>query len=91
MRWIGRLLGGVRDFDVLMENLQYEASSLTASEQRAFKPILQKIQTQRSVATTELLKGLQSDRYLYFTGAPGELLNFSPLQILIGYSSRPGS
>ena len=64
MGWVGRLLGGVRDFDVLLDGLLHEASSLKTSEQKAFQPILQKIQKQRSVATAELLNGLQSDRYL---------------------------
>ncbi len=64
MKWVGRLLGGVRDFDVLLDHLQHAASSLSTSEQGTFQPVLQKIQTHRSMARTELLNGLRSDRYL---------------------------
>ena len=62
--WVGRILGTVRDFDVLLQELHDEIKSLTLSEQKAFERLLDSFETQRSIARASLLDALRSDRYL---------------------------
>ncbi len=64
VRWIGSLLGRVRDCDVLLENIQLHFPELPQSNPRAFDWVLSTLKDQRSVARAHLLKGLRSDRYL---------------------------
>ena len=66
--WLGGILGTVRDFDVLLEDLHSEADSLGPSDQKAFERLLGVLENQRSVARAAMLDALRSDRYL-------ELLN----------------
>jgi len=62
--WLGQVLGAVRDYDVLLEYLHHEGSSLLLAERNIFERMLATLETQRSVARAQLLDALRSDRYL---------------------------
>lgn len=64
IRWIGSLLGQVRDTDVLLENFKHQFQDFTQTHQRAFTWILTTFDHQRSITRAHLLEGLRSDRYL---------------------------
>ena len=66
VRWIGSLLGKVRDFDVLLENFSQQFSDLPEKDRRGLTWILTTFENQRSIARAKLLEGLRSDRYLQF-------------------------
>ncbi len=66
VRWVGSLLGGVRDWDVLLEYFRREFFDFQGQEQRTLQRILDSFETQRQVARTRMLEGLGSDRYLNF-------------------------
>lgn len=56
-------LGGVRDLDVLIEAGEAYQRRLSASEARAFEPLLRTWRSRRDSARVVLLKELDSDRY----------------------------
>ncbi|WP_454062789.1 CHAD domain-containing protein [Candidatus Nitrospira salsa] len=62
--WLASTLGRVRDFDVLLEKLQRETQTLTASEQEAYTSLLNQLASQRAEAHTTMLDALRSPRYL---------------------------
>ncbi len=62
--WIGSLLGEVRDWDVLLESLEQDYSSLDLPEKQSFTPILRSFHDERSASRARLLAGLRSDRYV---------------------------
>jgi CHAD domain-containing protein len=64
MKWLASLLGEVRDWDVLLENLRKNAQDFSQNEQQAFHSVLLHFENQRSIARARLLEGLRSDRYL---------------------------
>ena len=66
--WLGRVLGIVRDFDVLLEGLRHEIATLRSQDQKIFQKLLTVLEAQRSIARAAMLDGLRSDRY-------SELLN----------------
>src|SRR5262249_31568820 len=63
LRWIGTVLGAVRDLDVLIEHYGAEAQSLDAEERLAFRSILQRLTRRRATARRELAEALDSERY----------------------------
>jgi CHAD domain-containing protein len=60
LKWIGEALGGVRDLDVLDENLRASAQDLGP----ALEPLFAHIEEQRLVARATMLNALRSDRYV---------------------------
>lgn len=64
LRWLGEILGTVRDQDVLLDRLYTEAHVLPAAERKMFERLLTTFKTQRSQARRQLLNTLRSDRYL---------------------------
>ncbi len=64
LKWIGDILGTVRDFDVLSSRLGNEAKFLSPSERVRFDHVLATLRTQGSHARNQLLLALRSDRYL---------------------------
>ncbi len=78
--WIARILGDVRDGDVLLERLRRRADELSAEEQAAAERVLTTLQQSRDDAHAQLLETLRSDRYVALldrlveaAGAPGFL------------------
>ena len=62
--WIARILGDVRDGDVLLERLRRRADELPADEQASAERVLTTLQQSRDEAHAELLETLRSDRYV---------------------------
>lgn len=62
--WLGKVLGVVRDYDVLLEHLQKEATRLYPPERRVFERLLSLLHAEREDARVLLLDALKSDRYL---------------------------
>jgi CHAD domain-containing protein len=64
LKWLGDLLGAVRDTDVLLGRLESRVESLDAADQQSGAHLLDGLRAQRDEAREELLAGLRSDRYL---------------------------
>ena len=62
--WLGRILGTVRDYDVLLEDLQHEIDNLSHDDQATLKKLLSQLDSQRETARAILLEALRSPRYL---------------------------
>ena len=63
LAWLGGVLGGVRDLDVLIAHLQSEADTLEPTERVALKPLFSRLAADRRKARTTLLRALKSARY----------------------------
>jgi CHAD domain-containing protein len=64
LRELGRVLGEVRDLDVLLARLEAEASELPDEDARHGRSLLAELRTERSCARARLLGALRSDQYL---------------------------
>lgn len=64
LRWLGRLLGPVRDLDVLRAALRAEAEGLEDAEQAALRPFFAALSRERGAAKKKMRAGLESPRYL---------------------------
>ena len=64
LKWLGEVLGAVRDLDVLLERLRAEATALGGDDEKAALRLLRTLSRQRTRARSALLNALQSDRYL---------------------------
>ena len=62
--WIARILGDVRDGDVLLERLRRRASDLSPDEQASVERVLTTLQESRDAAHAGLLETLRGDRYV---------------------------
>lgn len=62
--WIARILGEVRDGDVLLERLRRRARELSAGEQFDAEGALTTLRESRDMAHAELLETLRSERYV---------------------------
>jgi CHAD domain-containing protein len=61
---IGRVLGDVRDLDVLIERLRAEADALDERDRNAFQAAIGALTEERAAARERLLRALDSDSYL---------------------------
>jgi CHAD domain-containing protein len=64
LRWLGAVLGAVRDADVLLERLNRHASELSARDARATAALLRRLTVQRDEARLALLAALRGERYV---------------------------
>lgn len=64
LKQLGRILGEVRDLDVLLARLEAEASELPGEDARHGRSLLASMRTERSCARARLLGALRSDQYL---------------------------
>jgi CHAD domain-containing protein len=64
LKQLGRVLGEVRDLDVLLARLEAEASELPGEDARHGRSLLAAMRTERSCARARLLGALRSDQYL---------------------------
>jgi CHAD domain-containing protein len=62
LRWLGGVLGAVRDLDVLLEHLRTEVATLDADEAGG-KELLRQLEAERELRRAELLEALASERY----------------------------
>jgi len=64
LAWLGDILGSVRDYDVLLLNLQNEIPTLAVDERNILERLLARLDSQRSVARATMLERLRSHQYL---------------------------
>src|SRR6478752_3541911 len=64
LKELGRILGEVRDLDVLLARLEAEADELGGEDARRAGPLLAVLRTERSGSRSRLLGALRSDEYL---------------------------
>jgi CHAD domain-containing protein len=72
--WIGGVLGGVRDLDVELGQLDEWAAALPEADRQAIDALRQLLEEQRAAARTELLAALESRRYRAFVERFGRML-----------------
>lgn len=64
LRWLGKVLGDVRDLDVQLENLQRHGSTLPAAYRNGLQPFRQHLDALRVDRRANLLSALDSPRYI---------------------------
>lgn len=64
LAWLGRLLGPVRDLDVLLGYLYAECAAFRLSERRALQPVIDELQREKAGARDRLMQALEDERYL---------------------------
>jgi CHAD domain-containing protein len=64
LKWLGGLLGAVRDADVLLGRLEARVAELSDVDPAAGDRLLDLLRRERAEARDELLAGMRSDRYL---------------------------
>ena len=64
LRWLGKVLGAVRDLDVLIERLHAEAATLDPADRAAASRLLRALGRERTRARRTLLNALDGARYL---------------------------
>lgn len=64
LKWLGTLLGAVRDADVLLERLAHQIAELDDVDPAAGERLLDVLRAEREATRAELLVGMRSDRYL---------------------------
>jgi CHAD domain-containing protein len=64
LSWLGGLLGGVRDADVMLGRLEERSAVLSEPVRRDAVPILRSLKAGRRKAYAELLDAMRSDRYV---------------------------
>lgn len=74
LKQTARALGAVRDFDVLIEDLQKVLEAGPEDAQTGLQTIIEHMQTKRAKAHAKLVKHLESADYLEFVGEFGEFL-----------------
>jgi CHAD domain-containing protein len=63
LKWLGGILGDVRDLDVLLSRLRAEAASLDAADRKAAGRLLRSLDRQRTRSRRTMLKALDGLRY----------------------------
>ena len=64
LKWLGEVLGAVRDLDVLLEHLRTEAAALGAADEKVALRLLRALTQEWKRARGALLRALDSPRYL---------------------------
>jgi CHAD domain-containing protein len=64
LKHLGRVLGGVRDLDVLLERLDEEAAELGGEDAKRGRSLLRALRSERSRSRRRLLAFLRSEEYL---------------------------
>jgi CHAD domain-containing protein len=75
LRWLGQVLGAVRDLDVIDSRLHFE------TQDEAAAPVFQALAARRAVASAELTVALTSERYVNFLQSVTELTTDDDLTI----------
>jgi CHAD domain-containing protein len=64
LKWLGQMLGAVRDLDVLLDHLRAEGAALGGNDAKAAVRLLRHLSRERKRARDTLLRALGSSRYL---------------------------
>jgi CHAD domain-containing protein len=63
LKWLGTVLGGVRDLDVQVARLRKGAGALEVRDERALRPLFRILKRQRGRASDDLRRAIESDRF----------------------------
>lgn len=63
LRWLGRLLGDVRDAEVLRDRLQSQAGWIAAEDRPVVKRLIGRLNARRDRARARLIEQMTTDRY----------------------------
>jgi CHAD domain-containing protein len=63
LSWLGDVLGGVRDLDVLIAHLRSESETLEPDEAAALRPVFSSLSAERRKARASLTRALNGKRY----------------------------
>ena len=74
LRWLGTVLGTVRDVDVLLEHLRAEIGTLDGADARAVRRILARLEIERTRARAGARAALASRRYVRLRQGLGDAL-----------------
>jgi CHAD domain-containing protein len=66
LRWLGSVLGPVRDLDVQIDWLEHRAREFPVEDRPVFRRIEAALQRRRETARRQMLEALDSDRYARF-------------------------
>ena len=69
LRWVGGLLGAVRDADVMTERLSRQVGGLTPVDPRASASLFRRLGDDHTTRRTELMTALDGPRYVALLGA----------------------
>jgi CHAD domain-containing protein len=64
LKWLGGVLGSVRDLDVLLERLRAQVAAIGQPDAAAARPLLRTLERRRTAARRALVRALESRRYL---------------------------
>jgi CHAD domain-containing protein len=64
LKELGKILGEVRDLDVLLARFEGDAAEIGGEDSRRVGPLLSALRTERSCSRSRLLAALRSDQYL---------------------------
>jgi CHAD domain-containing protein len=64
LKWLGEVLGAVRDLDVMLERLRAEGAALGGNDAKAAVRLLRNLSRERKRARDALLRALGGERYL---------------------------
>jgi CHAD domain-containing protein len=79
LAWLGDVLGQVRDLDVLIDQLERQASEFEPADRRSAGRLIDLLRADRDAAREALLSALRSDRYLRLLDRIEERLSATPL------------
>ncbi len=79
LAWLADIQGSVRDYDVLMQNLQHEIPTLAVKDRPVLERLLGTFEHQRSAARATMLEGLRSPRYLKLLDTLDQISPIPPL------------
>ena len=74
LKELGRILGDVRDLDVLLARLEAEAAELGAEDANRAASLLATLRTERSCSRSRLLGALRSEEYLALLDATARMI-----------------
>ncbi|GDY29971.1 CHAD domain-containing protein [Gandjariella thermophila] len=78
LRWLGQVLGPVRDLDVLIGRLRAESADFTDDERHAVEALLRGLTRKRRAARQRLLRALRSRRYADLLAALDKAVEAGP-------------
>jgi CHAD domain-containing protein len=64
LKWLGSVLGPVRDLDVLIEHVRGEVATFEGEDRRAAESLIRRLERGRGRARDRMLAALDDDRYL---------------------------
>ena len=74
LRWVGGVLGAVRDLDVQLEHLDAQLASSAPEDRAALAPLHALLESRRATARETMLEALDSPRYESFVNRFGRVL-----------------